>query len=185
MSPLLSPTAATPRLAPPLISTTIECSLDVGKGSITPTVDVEVGDSLTGSAVVTGAEGTVTVTHGWDTPDGIKETTSATYVTDEAGAYRYRQTVEDDYCTKVGEWSDPVTVTEPVQTGPNADMNGLRFDNAGRETVLSRSVPAGPSSWTYSAWLKPTPSTIDSNYVYEQHFSEIQVQHLSIKTTDF
>ena len=53
------PDGSKPRNPPPQpMAGVIECGLTVGKGVITPNADVQVGDTLTGSAVVTGAQGT-------------------------------------------------------------------------------------------------------------------------------
>ena len=130
---------------------TIESGLKVGKGAITPNVDVEVGDTLTGSAAVTDAVGAVTEVHVWEL-DGseAQRGNNATYLTTTAGTVRYRKEATDSHKTVIGDWSDPVIVTEPVQTGPNATMYGLRFDST-RGTKLSRS---GSGTGTISYWKK-------------------------------
>ena len=124
-------------------------ALTVGKGEITPNVDVEAGNTLTGSATVTGASNPVE-THVWElNGNEAQRGTNNTYIAAK-GVVRYRKEVTDDYATAIGDWSDPVSVTEPI-TPPNATMFGLRFDQA-RDTYLS-GVP-GSGSGTHSYWLK-------------------------------
>ena len=76
----------------------IESGLKVAKGVITPTVDVEVGDTLTGSATVTDAVGAVTEVHVWEL-DGseAQRGSSATYVTTAEGTVRYRKEATDSH----------------------------------------------------------------------------------------
>ena len=68
-------------------------TLAVGKGAITPTLNVEVGDTLTGSATVAEAANPVEV-HVWEL-DGseAQRGSSATYTTTAAGSVRYRKEV--------------------------------------------------------------------------------------------
>ena len=132
-------------------------NLEVGKGSISPSVDLEEGDTLTGSATVTDAENPVVV-HVWEL-DGVEvqRGSEATYVAD-AGSVRYRKEVTDDnnQSPKIGVWSDAVTVAEIIDdTVPNADMHGLRFDSA-RSTKLSRT---GSGTGTISYWKKDSSTS--------------------------
>ena len=122
--------------------------LAVGKGVINPALNNFEGDTLTGSATVTGAVGSANETYVWEL-DGseVQRGSSAIYVA-AAGEVRFRLEVTDDYTTKIGEWSDPVTVTE--NTGPKATMHGLRFDST-RGTELSRT---GSGTGTISYWKK-------------------------------
>ena len=95
-------------------------TLTVGKGNITPKVDLEEGDTLTGTATVLQAVNPVE-THVWEL-DGseIQRGNSATYVAD-AGVVRYRKEVTDDnnVSAVIGEWSDPVTVAEVLRPTRN------------------------------------------------------------------
>ena len=132
-------------------------NLEVGKGSISPSVNLEEGDTLTGSATVTDAENPVVV-HVWEL-DGVEvqRGSEATYVAD-AGSVRYRKEVTDDnnQSPKIGAWSDAVTVAEIIDdTVPNADMHGLRFDSA-RSTKLSRT---GSGTGTISYWKKDSSTS--------------------------
>jgi hypothetical protein len=136
-------------------------NLQVGKGSISPSIDLEEGDTLTGSATVTEAENPVEV-HVWEL-DGteVQRGSNATYVAD-AGQVRYRKEVTDDnnVSAKIGAWSDPVTVSEIIDdTVPNATMHGLRFDS-GRKNYLSRTPNSGINKFTYSVWCKQTGSNV-------------------------
>ena len=134
-------------------------TLAVGKGAITPTLNVEVGDTLTGSATVTEAVNPVEV-HVWEL-DGseAQRGSSATYTTTAAGSVRYRKEVTDDnnQSAVIGAWSDAVTVTAVDDpTKPSATMSGLRFDKT-RNTHLYKNVESGDRlKWTWSAWIKPT-----------------------------
>ena len=104
---------------------TVGEGLAVGKGVIAPSVDVEVGDTLTGSATVTNAANPVE-THVWEL-DGIEDQrgSNATY-TAKAGVVRYRKEVTDDYATAIGDWSDPVTVLRHrVDRTPRCTVCGL------------------------------------------------------------
>ena len=95
---------------------TVGEGLAVGKGVITPSVDVEVGDTLTGSATVTNASNPVE-THVWEL-DGIEDQrgSNATY-TAKAGVVRYRKEVTDDYATAIGE--------TPARTTQRSGVMGL------------------------------------------------------------
>jgi len=131
-------------------------NLEVGKGSILPSINLEEGDTLTGLATVIDAENPVEV-HVWEL-DGVEvqRGSSATYVAD-AGQVRYRKEVTDDnnQSPVVGEWSDAVTVAEVFDpTKPDATMHGLRFDSA-RDTNLIRPVNIS-DTFTMSVWVKPT-----------------------------
>ena len=86
--------------------------LAVGKGAITPTLNVEVGDTLTGSATVTEAVNPVEV-HVWELNGSeAQRGSSATYTTTADGSVRYRKEVTDDNTGSavIGAWSDAVTV---------------------------------------------------------------------------
>ena len=133
----------------------IESGLKVGKGVITPSIDVEEGDTLTGSATVTDAAGSFTETHVWELNGSeAQRGTNATYVA-EVGTVRYRKEVTDTAKTVIGEWSDPVIVAEAFDpTVPNATMYGLRFDEQ-RVTALERfHLPSASEDFTYSCWVK-------------------------------
>ena len=137
-------------------------TLTVGKGDITPKIDLEEGDTLTGTASVVQAVNPVE-THVWEL-DGseIQRGSSATYVA-AAGVVRYRKEVTDDnnVSAVIGEWSDPVTVAEVIDdTVPNADMNGLRFDSA-RETDLVHSGSAPNNAFTSSFWVKINSKSLE------------------------
>ena len=109
-------------------------TLAVGKGVIF-TLNVEVGDTLTGSATVTEAANPVEV-HVWEL-DGseAQEGSSATYTTTAAGSVRYENTDDNNQSAVIGAWSDAVTVTEVFDpTKPNATMSGLRFDSGRKLT---------------------------------------------------
>ena len=97
---------------------------------LSPSVNLEEGDTLTGSATVTDAENPVVV-HVWEL-DGVEvqRGSEVTYVA-AAGSVRYRKEVTDDnnQSPVVGEWSEAVTVEEAFDpTKPNATMYGLRFE---------------------------------------------------------
>ena len=132
-------------------------NLEVGKGSISPSVNLEEGDTLTGSATVTDAENPVVV-HVWEL-DGVEvqRGSEATYVAD-AGSVRYRKEVTDDnnQSPVIGEWSEAVTVEEAFDpTKPNAVMHGLRFDSE-RQTYMQRTASGtGLPDTTVSFWVKP------------------------------
>ena len=139
-----------------------ELELTVSKGSISPSVDVEEGDTLIGSANVTDAENPVEV-HVWEL-DGVEAQRGSanTYVAD-AGSVRYRQEVTDDNNDSpvIGEWSNAVNVAEYVDpTKPNATMYGLRFDNE-RRTLLKRDAQSPNLASTWSVWFKHTDTTRD------------------------
>ena len=110
--------------------------LAVSKGVISPALNNQEGDTLTGSATVTGA-GVPNNTYVWEL-DGseAQRGSNATYVA-AVGEVRFRMEVTDDATTVIGEWSDPVTVI--ANTGPNATMHGLRFDSE-RNTFMQRSA---------------------------------------------
>ena len=76
------PDGSNPETRAATYSKTIESALKVDKGVITPTADIEVGDTLTGSATVTDAVGAVTEVHVWEL-DGneAQRGSNATYVT--------------------------------------------------------------------------------------------------------
>ena len=144
----------------------VPLNLQVGKGSISPTVDLEEGDTLTGSATVTDALNPVVV-HVWEL-DGVEAQrgSEATYVAD-AGSVRYRQEVTDDNNDSpvIGEWSNAVTVAEAYDpTKPNATMYGLRFDEE-RQTVMSSSLGKESVNCTFSMWVKETGDFL-SNYLH-------------------
>ena len=111
-------------------------TLAVGKGQITPKVDVDPGDTLTGNAIVYNASNPVE-THVWEL-DGSEDQrgTNDTY-TAKPGVIRYRKEVTDDNGTAIGAWSDPLTVED--SSSPTATMSGLRFDRS-RRTKLKRSL---------------------------------------------
>ena len=132
------PDGSNPETRTAVYGKAIESGLKVGKGVITPNVDVEEGDTLTGSATVTDAAGSFTETHVWELNGSEEARHNATYVA-EVGTVRYRKEVTDTAKTVIGEWSDPVTVAEVIDdTVPNATMYGLRFEGA-RETYLQGS----------------------------------------------
>ena len=131
--------------------------LEVGKGYITPNIDLEEGDTLSGSATVLNAVNPVEV-HVWEL-DGSEDQrgSSATYVA-KAGVVRYRKEVTDDnnQSPVIGEWSDPVTVAEVIDdTVPNATMYGLRFDPARQTKLINSAIVDNSSIATYSFWIKP------------------------------
>ena len=128
----------------------VKAGLVVNKGSITPAGAVDEGTTLTGSAAISGAVGTLNVTHVWE-QDGVEvqRGSSATY-TAAIGQVRYRAEATDDVVTNplIGAWSDYTTVNKV--TGPTATMSGLRFDSA-RQTKLTRT---GSGTGTISYWEK-------------------------------
>ena len=70
--------------------------LSVGKGSISPSTDVVEGDTVTGSAEVTGGVNTV-VTHVFELGGvEVQRGTSNTYETEGTGELRYRVEASDD-----------------------------------------------------------------------------------------
>ena len=141
--------------------------VQVGKGVITPTVDVYVGDTLTGSATVTDAVNPVE-THVWEL-DGTEDQrgSSATYTAKE-GVIRYRKEVTDDnnQSPVIGDWSEPVTATEPPVVEPT--MSGLRFDR-NRQTNLNTTLEnTTDSPWTLSVWSKYTGGSSGVYYIAQQ-----------------
>ena len=149
--------------------------LEVGKGVITPNVDVEAGDTLTGSATLVDAVNPV-ITHVWRV-DGIEKQRGdvATFKAQE-GEVTYRQEVTDDdnIDPVIGEWSDPVTVILPP--GPTATMSGLRFQQA-RQTALGTTLGATKKAlYTVSVWVKYTgPMGTHVSYIYQQKHSSGEI----------
>ena len=137
-------------------------ALEVGKGFISPSVNVTEGDTVTGSANVTGGVNPV-VTHVFEL-DGVEvqRGTSAIYVTEGPGDLRYRVEASDDTfrISVIGEWSEAVNVEAAIDdTVPNATMHGLRFD-PDRETRLQRDADlTGMTEFTISMWAKVTQNT--------------------------
>ena len=163
---------------------TIESGLKVAKGVITPNVDVEVGDTLTGSAAVTDAAGAVTEVHVWEL-DGseAQRGSNATYLTTAEGTVRYRKEATDSHKTVIGDWSDPVIVTDPVQTGPNAVMSGLRFD-PDRETKLERTADlTGMTEFTISLWAKITEN-VSNSYAFSIPCKTLPIDGSAIKYSE-
>ena len=133
---------------------TVEPSLVVNKGVITPTANVFEDDELTGTANYSGTIGAPTITHIWE-QDGVEtRSTSNKYIAKE-GVVRYAMEVQDTVTTIQGAWSNAVTVE--ANDSPRATMSGLRFDSE-RETKLFRPSD-NSSSWTFSCWIKNTLTT--------------------------
>ena len=150
-------------------------ALEVGKGSISPSVDVTEGDTVAGSASVTGGVNPV-VTHVFELGGvEVQRGTSAIYVTEGPGDLRYRVEASDDTfrISVIGEWSEAVNVEAAIDdTVPNATMHGLRFDKDRSTHLLSPGInPTNP--WTCSFWVKLTSNGAavvigneGGNYVY-------------------
>ena len=123
------PDGSNPEMRTATYGKAIISGLQVGKGSISPTINLEEGDTLTGTSSFTNGENAVE-THVWEL-DGVEvqrgytRGLSSTYVAG-AGQVRYRMEVVDDNNNSavVGEWSEAATVIEAYDpTVPNADMN--------------------------------------------------------------
>ena len=101
--------------------------IEVLKGVISPSEDVEDGDVITGSATYVNAVEPVVLEHKWYV-DGVRDT-SATTNTFSAIEGVYLSIVVSDPNNETpvcGELSNPVTVGPA--TKPRATMHGLRFD---------------------------------------------------------
>ena len=100
----------------------------ISKGVISPSSNLEAGDTLTGTATVTGNVDPTVYIHKWFV-DGVQDT-SATTNTFKAkeGNVTYQLCVTDpnNITAVCGAVSDAVTVGPA--TKPNATMYGLRFD---------------------------------------------------------
>ena len=126
--------------------------ISVSKGEITPSSNVQAGQTLTGSATVeNNAEPTVYY-HKWYV-NGVhqQEAVSNTFVAVE-GSITYQLCVTDPNNTEqvCGALSDAVAVA-PATT-PTATMHGLRFD-PDRKTKLLNTSPVA-DVFTISFWFK-------------------------------
>ena len=132
--------------------------ITVSKGEITPSSDVQAGQTLTGSATVSNNVEPTVYHHKWYV-DGVRqqEAVSNTFVAVE-GSVIYQLCVTDPNNIEqvCGELSDAVDVSEADK--PYATMHGLRFDS-NRTTILSRSGGSLSSTFTFSGWVKPTGYT--------------------------
>ena len=88
--------------------------------------DVTTGTTLTGSTTVTGGFVPET-THVWEL-NGVEDQRGTINTTAKEGTVHLRRS-HRLFSTVIGDWSDPVSVTEPI-TPPNATMFGLRFDQS-------------------------------------------------------
>jgi len=129
--------------------------LTISKGEITPSSNVEEGDTLTGSATVAGNVDPTVYYHRWYV-DGVLEPaeTTNTFRAKE-GSITYKLCVTDPNNTSevCGELSDAVVATAASQ--PTATMHGLRFDKD-RGTLMARNLGQESVNSTLSVWVKPT-----------------------------
>ena len=135
--------------------------VEVSKGVISPVSGVEGGDTLTGTATVTGNVDPTVYIHKWFVNGVQAAETTNTFIAKE-GNVTYQLCVTDPNNTTpiCGAISDAVTVGP--RTTPNATMHGLRISKKGAESDVGsylRRVDASGApdgDFTYSAWVKKT-----------------------------
>ena len=141
-------------------------SVVISKGVISPSSNLEAGDTLTGTATVTGNVAPTVYIHKWFV-NGAQDT-SATTNTFRAkeGQVTYQLCLTDPNNTTAvcGEVSDAVTVGPA--TKPNATMYGLRFYdgrdvNDDRDSYLRGPTSKTISTYTISFWVKRTQEFTD------------------------